>query len=155
MTLQEIRKNSNLTQKEAALLIGVPYRTYVRYEENESYVNSYKYNKFISDLLAKTKVDEEHGILTINEIRDIVADVLFQYGINYCYLFGSYARDEARENSDVDLLIDTDMTGLSFFELVEELRTKLHKKVDLLRLNDLDVNNPIVLEILREGVRLL
>lgn len=35
MTLKEIRKNCNLTQKEASDFIGVPLRTYVEYENNE------------------------------------------------------------------------------------------------------------------------
>ena len=51
--------------------------------------------------------------------------------------------------------MDTDITGLDFLNLVEELRDTLHKKVDLLRLSDLQSNNPIILEILKEGIRLL
>ena len=35
MTLKEIRKNCNLTQKEASDFVGVPLRTYVEYENNE------------------------------------------------------------------------------------------------------------------------
>ena len=41
-----------------------------------------------------------------------------------------------------------------FFELVEEIRTTLHRKVDLLRLNDLKNDNPIVLEVLKHGIRI-
>ena len=70
-------------------------------------------------------------------------------------MFGSYSRGEARENSDIDLLIDTDITGLQFFELVEEIRTSLHKKIDLLRLKDLSSDNPIILKILKEGIRII
>ena len=42
MNLVEIRKQNGLTQKETATLIGIPYRTYIRYEENEAYASSYK-----------------------------------------------------------------------------------------------------------------
>ena len=71
-----------------------------------------------------------------------------------CYLFGSYAKGYATEKSDVDLLVDTDITGLDFFGLVEEFRESLHKKVDLLRLEDIRDNKEILLEILKDGIKL-
>lgn len=155
MNLVEIRKQNGLTQKEAATLIGIPYRTYIRYEENEGYSSSYKYRMIVDDLTNKLRVDEEHGILSLERIKSKLLPIFRKYNINYCYLFGSYSRGEARENSDVDLLIDTDITGLQFFELVEEIRTALHKKIDLLRLKDLSSDNPINLEILKEGIRII
>ena len=155
MDLKEVRKQSGLTQKEAATLIGVPYRTYVRYEENESYRTSYKYQKIIEDLTNKVRVDEDHGILSVDKIKEILIPILLKHNITYCYLFGSYAKEKASERSDIDLLIDTSITGLKFFSLVEEIRSSLHKKIDLLRLADLTSDNPIVLEILKEGIRLL
>ena len=42
MTLKEIRKNCNLTQKEAADAVGMPLRTYVSYETDESHVDQIK-----------------------------------------------------------------------------------------------------------------
>ena len=33
MNLKEIRRQNGLTQKDAANLVGIPYRTYIRYEE--------------------------------------------------------------------------------------------------------------------------
>lgn len=155
MNLVEIRKQNGLTQKEAATLIGIPYRTYIRYEENEGYSSSYKYRMIVDDLTNKLRVDEEHGVLSLERIKSELLPIFHKYNINYCYLFGSYSRGEARENSDVDLLIDTDITGLQFFELVEEIRTALHKKIDLLRLKDLSSDNPIILEILKEGIRII
>lgn len=155
MNLVEIRKQNGLTQKEAATLIGIPYRTYIRYEEIEAYASSYKYKMIVDNLTDKLKVDEEHGILSLERIKSELVPLLLKYNINYCYLFGSYSRGEARENSDIDLLIDTDITGLQFFELVEEIRTSLHKKIDLLRLKDLSSDNPIILKILKEGIRII
>lgn len=155
MDLVEIRKQNGLTQKEAATLIGIPYRTYIRYEENEGYSYSYKYRMIVDDLTNKLRVDEEHGILSIERIKSELLPIFHKHNINYCYLFGSYSRGEARENSDVDLLIDTDITGMQFFELVEEIRTALHKKIDLLRLKDLSSDNPIILKILKEGIRII
>ena len=155
MNLKELRKQNDITQKEAALMVGIPYRTYIRYEENEQYAKSYKYKKIMDDLSNLLKVDEEHGLLTIEKIKELLIPVLESHNISFCYLFGSYAKKTAKESSDVDLLVDTDITGLAFFGLVEEIREILHKKIDLLRLKDLSSDNPIVLEILKEGVRII
>lgn len=46
-------------------------------------------------------------MLTIEEIRDKIAPVAIEYGLRQVYLFGSYARGEANEDSDVDLLVET------------------------------------------------
>lgn len=155
MNIIEVRKQKRLTQKEAAQIVGIPYRTYIRYEENASYLNTYKYRLILESLLSKTKIDEEHGILSLEDIKRTLVNVLKKHDINYCYLFGSYAKGEARENSDIDLLVDTDLTGLKFYSLVDEIRNALNKKIDLLRLKDLETNNPIVLEILKEGIRII
>lgn len=45
-------------------------------------------------------------IYTIDEIKQKVAPIARKYNINKVYLFGSYARGTADENSDVDLLLD-------------------------------------------------
>ena len=155
MTIKEIRKQNKLTQKQAAAIVGIPYRTFIRYEENENYTINYKYKKILKDLTEALRIDETKGILTINQIKEILIPLLGKFNITYCYLFGSYARGEAKETSDVDLLVDTRITGINFFSMVEEIRTALHKKIDLLRLCDLTPTNPIVIEILKEGVRIL
>ena len=153
MELREIRKKHNLTQKEASSLIGVPYRTYVRYEENGS--SNYKYRKMVEDLENFLRVDESHGILSISDIKSKLIPILEKHDISFCYLFGSYARGDAAPTSDIDILIDTNMTGFEYLSLVEEIRTALSKRIDLLRLCDLKSDNPIIVEILKEGVRIL
>lgn len=155
MNLKEIRKQNGLTQKDAAKVIGIPYRTYIRYEECEHYSSSYKYQKIVSDLLEKTKIDENNGVLSIEFIKNTLVPILEKHQISLCYLFGSYAKGNPKENSDVDLLVDTSLTGMKFFNLVEEMRVALHKKIDLLRLIDLENDNPIAIEILKDGKRLL
>jgi predicted nucleotidyltransferase len=50
------------------------------------------------------------------------------------YLFGSYAKNQADENSDIDILVELDysqMIGLSFIDMQAELNQLLGKKVDL------------------------
>ncbi len=50
-------------------------------------------------------------IYQTEEIKKIVSSVAQKYELREVYLFGSYARNEATEKSDIDFLIDrTDST---------------------------------------------
>jgi len=54
--------------------------------------------------------------------------------VNKVFLFGSYSRNEADENSDLDLLVELDYSkhiGLEFFGMKIDLEKTLHKKIDL------------------------
>ncbi len=53
-------------------------------------------------------------------------------GITRVRLFGSHARDAARPDSDVDLIVELDRPlGLAFFGLQDELGQKLGAKVEM------------------------
>ena len=45
-------------------------------------------------------------IYAIDELRALISPIAAQYGVDRIFLFGSYARGQATENSDVDLRID-------------------------------------------------
>ncbi|TAE38172.1 MAG: nucleotidyltransferase [Runella slithyformis] len=50
------------------------------------------------------------------------------------YLFGSYVRGEATEDSDIDLLVELDYSqhiGLHFVQMIFDLEDMLKRKVDL------------------------
>ena len=46
------------------------------------------------------------SVYTTNEIADKVRPIAEAYGIDKVYLFGSYARGEATENSDIDFYVE-------------------------------------------------
>jgi predicted nucleotidyltransferase len=73
-------------------------------------------------------------IYSLDEIKNIVTTVAPKYGVQRVVLFGSYARGEGRENSDIDLLIDKGaIKGLfQFAAFQRELQEKLNKPVDVL-----------------------
>ncbi|MDR3599002.1 MAG: nucleotidyltransferase domain-containing protein [Desulfosporosinus sp.] len=79
-------------------------------------------------------------IYSIEEIRDIVRDVAQQYGVERVWLFGSYARGEARPDSDIDLRIDKGrirgLFQLSGFHL--DIEEKLNTRVDVLTTESLN-----------------
>ena len=87
-------------------------------------------------------------------IKRKCSDVFDKYNVNFCYLFGSYSKWKAKPTSDVDLLISTDATGLKFYGLVEDIRTALHKKVDVLDINQLKDYFELTQEILKDGVKI-
>ena len=154
MTLKELRKEKGLTQEACAKVVGVPLRTYIRYESDEGRRNNIKY-RYIFEMLEKYGIiDEEHGLLTVEKIKETCAPLFEQYGVKYAYLFGSYAKKRATEQSDVDLLISMPVNGLRFYELVEALREALKKRVDLLDETQLDNNNALVKEILQDGIKI-
>ena len=63
-------------------------------------------------------------------------------------------KNKAKPSSDIDLLIDTKVTGLDYFGLIEELRQALHKKIDLLNINQLDNNQDLLREIMKDGIKI-
>lgn len=154
MTLKELRKQKKITQSECAKYLGVPLRTYQNYEVDESKIGTIKYEYMIQKLEKYDFVDECHGILSIEQIKDICIDIFKDKDIEYCYLFGSYARESANPSSDVDLLISTSISGLKFYELVETLRQALNKKIDVLDLKQLNNNQELLNQILKDGIKI-
>ena len=75
-------------------------------------------------------------ILMQENIKKIVQDYFKDKPVNRVYLFGSYARGDAGEDSDVDLIVEIDDTlkRLSLFDFIKlqlGIEQSLNKKVDL------------------------
>lgn len=71
----------------------------------------------------------EEILATLREQRVVLSR---RYPIQRMALFGSWARGEAREDSDVDVLVEVDPSiGLRFVDLGEELEKALGRRVDL------------------------
>ena len=72
-------------------------------------------------------------IYTIDEIKKRTIPVAKEYGITSMSLFGSYARGEATENSDVDFLIDKgNIKGLiDYVDFIHDLKQVLCCEVDV------------------------
>jgi hypothetical protein len=55
-----------------------------------------------------------------------------RYGVKRLALFGSYARDDQREESDVDILVEVDPSiGLNFVELAERIEGALGVRAEV------------------------
>lgn len=154
MTLKELRIEKGLTQAACAKAVGIPMRTYVRYESDEGRKDTIKYRYIFETLQKYGVIDEDHGLLTVEKIKEICTPLFERYNVRYAYLFGSYAKGKATEKSDVDLLISMPLNGLRFYEFVEVLRESLKKKVDLLDDTQLENNTVLVKEILQDGIKI-
>ena len=151
----EMKTNRELGEKEGearGLKIG---KEQGRKEEKTKIIKKlYSLNIPIEKISEINPIDEENGIVDIDYIKRKCSVVFDKYNVNFCYLFGSYSKGKAKPTSDVDLLISTDATGLRFYGLVEDIRTALHKKVDVLDINQLKDNFELTQEILKDGVKI-
>ena len=154
VNLKELRIEKKMTQQEVADLVGISLRSYKSYENDEEKQGTIKYNYIVEKLSKINQIDEETGILELEDIVRKCSKVFERYEVNFCYLFGSYAKGKASPVSDVDLLISTNVRGLKFYGLVEEIRTELHKKVDVLDMSQLKENIDLTEEIFKDGIKI-
>lgn len=152
--IKEVRIEKKLTQQQVADMVGISLRSYKSYENDQNKEGTLKYNYILDKLQRINPIDEEHGILELDYITEKCKNVLDEYPVQYCILFGSYAKGKAGESSDVDLLISSDVKGLKFYGMVEKLRIALHKKVDVLNVEQLKDNLELTNEILKDGIRI-
>lgn len=76
-------------------------------------------------------------MLSLNDIKQVLrthkADLEKKYGVDRFGVFGSYSRNEATSESDIDILVEfKHPIGLSFIDLADELEKLLAIKVDLI-----------------------
>ena len=152
--LKELRIEKKMTQKQVSELVGISLRSYKTYENDADKSGTLKYSYIVEELKKINPVDESHGVLDVDDIKRKCTKVFERYDIDFCYLFGSYAKHKAVPTSDVDLLISANIKGLKFYGLVEEIRNVLHKKVDVLDINQLKDNLELTKEILQEGIKI-
>ena len=92
------------------------------------------------------------SVFTIKDIVSLVKPIAKKYGVKEIYLFGSYARGEADEDSDLDFLV---FGGENFkltmiFAFAEELREVLKKDVDVFEINEINKDSDFYNTIMKE-----
>ena len=96
---------------------------------------------YIKELI-RNNLRNNSGILSFDSIRLLVIPIAKKNKLESISLFGSYARNEAGNDSDVDLVISGgDYNGLfDFLDIKEQFEEALGKKVDLISRKSLDDN---------------
>ena len=70
---------------------------------------------------------------TIEEIKEKAIPIAKRYGVGKLALFGSYARGESRDGSDIDFVIELgEISGWDFFGFGQDLEDEFEVKVDVL-----------------------
>ncbi len=96
----------------------------------------------------------QNSIFTKEHITRLVAPIARKYHVQSIYLFGSYARGEADEESDLDFLV----FGGEKFKLTdilamgEELRETLRKDVDIFEIREIDPDSDFFTRVMKEKV---
>jgi hypothetical protein len=87
---------------------------------------------------------------TLNEIKEKTVPIAKAYGIQSMGVFGSYARNEATDESDVDICVEKgSMRSLiQYFAFVQELEKILECHVDVIttEIEDTDFLNHVLEE---------
>lgn len=90
------------------------------------------------------------------EIEGYIKKLLCKYHAEYAILFGSYARGEADENSDIDVIVfgGSGFRATDIFAFGEDLRELSQKNVDAFEISELNKDTELYRSIMREGVRI-
>ena len=93
-------------------------------------------------------------IYSINDIRKILNEILNNTDVEKAILFGSYAKNTPTKNSDIDILIDSNgkIKGLKFFAIIDLIKEKFDKDVDVIEKTEINKGSKIEKEIENTGV---
>ena len=89
---------------------------------------------------------------SVDQIREKLIPVFRKNNVRRATLFGSYVKNLATAQSDVDLLVDSGLRGLQFFGLLEDVCSSLDCRVDLIDVEDIIPDSRIDHEIRATGV---
>ena len=92
--------------------------------------------------------------MTIDEIKNIITPLVSHYPINRVILFGSHARGDATEHSDIDLIIDSEgrLNAFDYFGIIGMIVKKTPVKVDIFELDEVKKPSTLYDNIKKEGV---
>lgn len=84
----------------------------------------------------------------------MICEVLVNTDVEKAILFGSYAKNTQNSKSDIDILIDSNgkIKGLRFFAIIDMIREKFDKDVDVIEKSEIEKNSKIEKEIERTGI---
>ncbi|MCR5332684.1 MAG: nucleotidyltransferase domain-containing protein [Bacilli bacterium] len=151
--IQKLRKELGITQTQAANLCGVSRRTYQTYEETS--VKNDTYEHLYNTLKEMGIFDGTNVVYGKRYIKQKCEEVFSKYPEVKCaYLFGSYARNQATKDSDIDILVVCPPTGMRFYQLAAELEDVLKKPVDLQTHRQVVESEDFLENLLTEGIKI-
>lgn len=93
-------------------------------------------------------------VYSIEEIKEILANILQNMPVYSVVLFGSYAKNTANKDSDLDLIIDTkeNLMGFKLYSLITKIEEAFKKNVDGFEKSEIIKDSEIDKEIKKTGV---
>ena len=92
------------------------------------------------------------NVYTVNDIKEKLLPVFKKHNIKKAILFGSYAKGSADNRSDIDIMVDSNLRGLAFYGLLEDVVNAIGKSVDLLDKQQIKAESKVEKEINATGV---
>ncbi len=89
--------------------------------------------------------------ILLNYLKEHFQEFHKDYNVEKIGIFGSYARDEANENSDIDIFVQMHPKLLDMVAIKQYIEKDLNLKVDIIRLRD-KMNPYLKKRILRDGI---
>ncbi len=95
-------------------------------------------------------------IYSVNEISDILLPIIRKYNANKAFLFGSYARNEADKDSDIDVMVvgGHQFEPTDIFCIADDLYRALQKQVDVYEESEIDHSSSFYTSIIQEGIEI-
>ena len=148
MLINDYLRDNNTTKYQLSKMAGLPYGTL-----NDIIKGKTDIAKCTGETLLKIAnalgctVDDllnerlRLSAFNLDRIKTLITPVAKRHKLRSVYVFGSYARNEATEDSDVDLLIDREGSAIhgifGMNALLGEFKEALGKDVDLVTLQSL------------------
>ncbi len=140
MDIKMLRKGRNMTQEQVGILAGMSKSQVSRMEKGElgspeTYERvlaalGYRAIVTLEDLRTGQALDRGQILSLLQVYYTCNKD---KFGIEKIGLFGSFARNEARPDSDVDILISLEKPDLFTYSIItRQLETVFGRKVDLI-----------------------
>lgn len=90
--------------------------------------------------------------VNVKTVAQALLPVFRQHGVSRAVLFGSVAKGTNTEASDLDILVDSNLKGLRFIGLLEDVKQAVNMDVDLFDVSHIKSGSLVEREIEKTGV---
>lgn len=90
------------------------------------------------------------------ELEKTIKHLLTKYHAEYALLFGSYARGEETDDSDIDIIVygGAEFRDVDILSFGEELRQLTNKNVDAFEIREVNKDTEFYNAVMKEGVKI-